>query len=131
MASGRASMLRGDNLKKLYRVYEKVYFHYTRRKWEWKPGFKQKAKLGFNRFRAILEEDGEPFGSEAFDEILKFYYEYLMEAAEKWLKWNQSNWRNFLGYLISNERQEMWYRRLMYSDAEDSVMSNTKDDWDF
>lgn len=124
-------MLKGNNLKRLYRAYERVYVHFTGRKWQWKPGFKQKAKLGFNRFRSILEDGGEPFGEEAFGEILSFYEEYLMEEAENWLKWKKSNWRNFLGYLSSNERQEMWFRRLMYSDAAGDVTGNTEEDWDF
>lgn len=118
--------MNSENVKKIYEAYENVYTRLTKRKWSWKSGQKARARIGFLDFCSQAELD---VSDDHFDDQLFIYSEYLNEVAVDWIKWRNASPSNFIGYLVSQERQAIWIARLLFEDC--SPTNKSKDSWDF
>ena len=125
--------VQGDDRKLIYSIYEEVYRKYISEGFKWKKGEKGKALKVFILFCEALNyrDDSE------FKEAGKLFIDYCEEEGNNWIRWQDSNRNNYLGYLTSTTRIKNWAATKKAKSEEKKATNLTivgvksNDEWDF
>jgi hypothetical protein len=124
--------LSSSNRTKVYDGFIEVFEIATSAKFKWQPSEKDRVKNIFIRVAEAMNCREE----EDFDKVFNMYQKYLVNAVDKWIRWDKRDRLNYVGFMDKKENISIFVsgvlaQRKMKESSHEIAGTKHAEQWDF
>jgi hypothetical protein len=124
--------LSAANRTKVYDAFIEVFEAATGAKFKWQPSEKERVKNIFIRVAEAMACREE----EDFDRAFLMYQRYLVNAVDKWIRWDKRDRMNYVGFMDKKENISIFVsgvqaQRKLKESSHEIAGTKHAEQWDF